>query len=389
MKQREPYTLFPRKMKSGKTVWYYRTYDNDQRTTARSTGQRTKSAARTFVTELLKQNRLVPQKNPLFRDYFADWWTWDKCRYVRGKRVKGARISPGYVENCRAFLDHHIMPNFGNKRISAISVKMIEDWQMSLLEKPSNRGTPLSPTSVNHILRTLKTMFKEAVRIGDFAFDPTAAVQFLRENRKEKSFLNPDEIHELFDQSKMQQIWNADLRHFTINLLAASSGMRMGEIQALQIKFVYDGYLHIEHSWAKKHGLSDPKYGAKRDVPVPSKTLGSLKDLIHLSPYQEPEDFVFWGIHGKKPVDQKTIDEALYDALSKIGISEEDRVQRNVTFHSWRHFFNTYFRTKIPDVKLMQLTGHRTRRMADHYTHFKLDDFRDVLEIQENFFKGA
>ena len=40
MRQKEPYTLFPRKAKNGKDVWYYRTYDSDGvRTTAKTTGK--------------------------------------------------------------------------------------------------------------------------------------------------------------------------------------------------------------------------------------------------------------------------------------------------------------------------------------------------------------
>jgi integrase len=55
---------------------------------------------------------------------------------------------------------------------------------------------------------------------------------------------------------------------------------------------------------------------------------------------------------------------------------------RNVTFHSWRHFFNSYFRTKIPDAKLQQMTGHKTQEMTDHYTHFRIEDFNDVRLLQ-------
>ena len=73
-------------------------------------------------------------------------------------------------------------------------------------------------------------------------------------------------------------------------------------------------------------------------------------------------------------------------AFERIGISPEERKNRNITFHSWRHFFNTYFRGRIHDSKLQNLTGHRTDTMTDHYTHFSIEDFRDVMEIQEEYF---
>ena len=281
-----------------------------------------------------------------------------------------------------------MLPYFGEKRLSAITVKTIEQWKLSLLEKQTRFKKPMSATSVNHVLRTLKTMYKEAVRISDLSYDPTDAVRFLKENRKEKSFPTIQEIHQLFDKSKIQENWNGDLKHYTMNLLAACTGMRLGACQALQNQYVFDGYVQVEHSWARKYGLTDPKGKSKRCVPIPSKTLCCLKELIEISPYQESDDFIFWGVSGKKPVDQKTISEILYEVFEKIGITEEQRIERNISFHSWRHFFNSYFRTKIPDVKLMKLTGHKSLKMTDHYTHFQLEDFKDVVEIQEDFFSG-
>jgi integrase len=49
------------------------------------------------------------------------------------------------------------------------------------------------------------------------------------------------------------------------------------------------------------------------------------------------------------------------------------------------HQFNTYMRGKVDDAKLQQLTGHRTLRMVDNYTHFFLSDFRDVVAVQEQY----
>ena len=73
------------------------------------------------------------------------------------------------------------------------------------------------------------------------------------------------------------------------------------------------------------------------------------------------------------------------DALKKIGISPSERKEWNITFHSWRHFFNTLLRGKIHDAKLRALTGHRTLEMTEHYTKFRLEDFTDVVKVQNEF----
>jgi hypothetical protein len=41
-------------------------------------------------------------------------------------------------------------------------------------------------------------------------------------------------------------------------------------------------------------------------------------------------------------------------------------------------------RGKIPDAILRQLTGHSTEAMTDHYSHFRLEDFKPIVEIEES-----
>ncbi len=116
MRYKEPFTLYSRKMKNGKSVWYYRTYDSDgNRTSGKSTGLTSKTAAREYVTKLIKTDEIDLKDNPRFRDYAAKWWLGDECPYVRGQRARGS-IGRSYVDSNRGYLVHHILPHFGDKR---------------------------------------------------------------------------------------------------------------------------------------------------------------------------------------------------------------------------------------------------------------------------------
>ncbi len=76
-------------------------------------------------------------------------------------------------------------------------------------------------------------------------------------------------------------------------------------------------------------------------------------------------------------------------ALENIGIPDTERRERNISFHSWRHFFNTLCRVgMVPDSKLQRITGHHTQKMTEHYTHYKIKDFKDVMQIQEEIFSA-
>jgi hypothetical protein len=69
---RSKYGVEIRRTPSGKTIFYYRTYDpQGVRTTAHSTGQTTRSAARAYCRNLLKQGCLIPSPEPTFSEYAA------------------------------------------------------------------------------------------------------------------------------------------------------------------------------------------------------------------------------------------------------------------------------------------------------------------------------
>lgn len=61
MRFHDPFTVFPRKHPSGRVVYYYQTYDeNNKRTVPRSTGKATKPAARVYCFDLYKKDKLIP-----------------------------------------------------------------------------------------------------------------------------------------------------------------------------------------------------------------------------------------------------------------------------------------------------------------------------------------
>jgi len=99
MRYREDFSLYRRRLPSGKSVFYYQTYDeNGKRTPGRSTGQTTKTTARAYCNGLLKDGKLRPSeqvKAPTFAEYAKGWWEYDTCPYLqqRKKRRKMRRKS--------------------------------------------------------------------------------------------------------------------------------------------------------------------------------------------------------------------------------------------------------------------------------------------------------
>lgn len=255
------------------------------------------------------------------------------------KRAREQRISKSHAKIQRGNLKKHILPFFKSVKLRNINTKLIEKWLLSLHDTAK-----LSGTTINHNLATLKVMLKEARRLGYIISDPTVDVSQYAEHPVNKEILSIEQVKDLFREDNFQLLWKGNITHYTLNLLSASTGMRMGEIQGLKVKAVHNGYIEIIHAWERSYGLKEPKYGSYRNVTIPSRVEKFLNELIQQNKYNSPEDLVFYGNERDKPIYNKTISKWLYRALEGIGVKYEKGVKRTITFHSWRHFFNTVMR---------------------------------------------
>ena len=199
---------------------------------------------------------------------------------------------------------------------------------------------------------------------------------------KSRGILTPEEARALFLQS-----W-PDIRANTANLLAAVTGLRQGEILALQRQNVKTGYLEILRGWNQRTGeLNETtKSGRIRYVPLPGKAEIAVHEVMGLSPWRSPDSFVFFAAKlERKPIEGRALTGGLYAAMRGIGINDQEREARWIDFHSWRHWFNSIMiNQKIPMLKVQAITGHLTDEMTEAYYH--LDDMADVREVQEKLF---
>jgi len=371
LRYKEDFTIFPRTLNSGKIVWYYQTYNNDgKRTTARSTGQKTKTAARAYCQRLLKEGSLVPSKVPTFQEYTENWFIYDKCLYIKGRLARGKTFSRTYADIQRGNLKKYLWPYFGKKKLDKITPGEIEKWLFSFIDLGLSRKT------ANNNLNTFSVILNEAERLGVLKENPIQKVAPLTKESKPKGILSLDEIKSLFSS---MSTWDNEFL-FTANILAASTGLRLGEVQALRYENVHENYIHVCYSYERNgYGLKETKTGKTRDIPIPPRV---SELLLSLRKYHT-EGYVFSYDKGQTPIYFKTITQGLYKAMVNIGIDDEQRKIRNITFHSWRHFFNTTLRSQgVIDSKVQSLTGHSSKAMTNHYTHFQVEDYSEILDIQ-------
>ena len=379
----DDFTLFKR---NGR-LFYARFFDDHGRlVTTRSTGQTNEKAARKWARLKLDEELLIKSgKGLTFQEYALDWWLWDRCPYIKRRRLRKKSISPSYADTMRSYLENHILPYFGPMRLQKITSADIDDWFDSLLEKPG-RKKPLSTVTVNNVLRCLKIMLAEARRRRLIAQNPAQDIEPIEGGSAKKGILTLEEVRTLFDKTAMALVWGGDRLHYTLNALACCTGMRMGELQGLRIGCIQDDYVQVFWSWSRRYGLKRPKRDSMREIPVPGKVAEHLQELIGFNPWGEETDFVFFSYRREAPVGDKGITGNFYRALNSIGISEELRRERRLSFHSHRYLFNSTLRNRVAETKLRALTGHRSEAMSDRYYVLSRHDLEDVRRITEGFF---
>jgi integrase len=166
---------------------------------------------------------------------------------------------------------------------------------------------------------------------------------------------------------------------FMANRLAACTGMRIGELRGLRAEHIFDDYIYVCGQYTRYGYKPMTKTKDNRKIPITPLIRREIGDLIKAN----GDGYIFSEDGGGTPVPVERIGRQFESALKKIGISVNEKNERNLTFHAWRHFFNTYLRmNNIADSKVQSVTGHRSREMTEHYTHFDTRQFTEVRDVQ-------
>lgn len=376
---KKPFSLYRRTLKSGKKVYYarYRLPDGSM-TPGRSTGQISKRSAEAVAYATLKEGLPVRSKYQYIKYFAKDFFSWEG-EWAVSKRSAGKRISPEQCTTKNLQVENHIIRVLGGLFIEKIDSETVRYFRNRLYSEG------LSSSSVNKILGCLSDILKAAVEKKLLSNMPV--IERVAASQNDRGILTHDEVKSLFTQE-----W-PDFRGYVANLCAAATGCRLSEILGMRFCDLEPGYIHIKGVWVTQTGRWRPglKNGRKtRRVPVPPGVEGKLHDLQERNPYPPtPERFLFYSeFNSDRPmVDRLATSEGLYKALAMIGIDEQTRKARNLSFHGWRHFFNSLLiESRVPLVKIQALTGHLSATMTENYYHpGEMDDVRLIVEKVVDF----
>ena len=236
---------------------------------------------------------------------------------------------------------------FGNKKLSEISPKDIEDYKLARLKE-------VRPSTINRALACLKHLFNIAKRWKKFfGENPVSQVDFFEETKHLERVLNYEEEDSLLACSAP---------HLKpIIICALNTGMRKGEILSLQWSDV-----DLENNLITIDATNTKSKKTKK-IYINTKLRAILLELKLKS---GGEDIVFLG-QDSKPI--KRLRTAFDNACKRANIKE-------LRFHDLRHTAATrMIENGANIVAVSKILGHSTLSMTMRYSHPE-ESIRDALE---------
>ncbi len=224
---------------------------------ARSADLTPEEAAR--IVDILRGRGLVQvaavQKGPGDQDFLAflaQFWDYDRSEYVAEKLAHGQRIGRRRCYDMTCRLNLNWRPFFVGKTLAEITKTDLKAFSAKIAKKG------LKPASINRILDVGTIPLAWAHENELIAANPAEGLRRFSGAGVKRGVLEPDEVSTLFADQ-----WE-DERSYVGNLIAATTGLRAGEILALRVEDIGKDRLFVHHAWSIKDGLKNPKTNEER-----------------------------------------------------------------------------------------------------------------------------
>jgi len=326
-------------------------------------------------------------------DFLKRFWDYETSPYVRVKLAHGHSIGRRHCYDMAGWIRTCWEPFFKDRRLSETRKSDLEAFSLWLVEERN-----LKAKSTNTALSAGTVAMRWAHAEELIPSNPAAAlVKFSRAAAK-RGVLTQQEVKRLFEVS-----W-ADKRSRLGNILAMCTGLRAGEVLAVQVRDIGDDRLYVRHSWSNLDGLKGTKTGNERSVPLLSSVREALLDLARQNPRGVgPTTFIFWSVERQdRPMDFHFLLDGLKDALIAMTLHEVERkipakveeARRHwratkIVFHSWRHYFAARMADRLESRKVMLATGHANGAVFESYADHRTEEvFQEVLMTATETFGG-
>jgi len=344
-----------------------------------------------IVSGLQKRGLLAPEfgtRRKSLGEPFCAWlrnfWTFESSLYVAERLAHGQRVTRRHCQDMTSRVNS--IERILGKTITLAEVRRSDLNNLGL--KFKERG--LAASSINKTLSAAITALRWAVANELIASDPTRGLRGFSGTKRKRGILTQEEV------AKLREIDWPDKRAQIACMVAMTTGMRLGEILAIQRRDIGEELLTIRHSYSISDGLKVPKNGESRVAFLLPEVRSALLALEKTSQHPEAiHRFVFAGRYADRPLDANRILRGFRQALvATQGVSWENKdsrsavlnsyLDRGIDFHSWRHFYAKHI-ADLVEPRTGQLgTGHKSRAMFEEYaSHATAEDMKRLADAAQ------
>jgi integrase len=286
---------------------------------------------------------------------FAEW----SQKWLSAKNDIAASTKRGYVTR----LNTHLLPAFGKSKLTSITNNQIGQW----ITKAIVDGSGATVIKRSHSV--LRQILNAAVLDGRLNRNPAIGVPLPRTKSKEKKALSFKQLRALAVEV---------IGYETLVLFAGTTGLRWGEIAALQCKDVSLLNRTVIVEKAISTGLrgekivSPTKTHQVRTVPFPKDLLPEISQLIESKPAESP----LFQMQGGGILDYNNFMSRVFrPAVARTGM-------KDVSFHTLRHTTASLLISKgAPITAVAGILGHASTQMTlDVYGHLYEDDANKYID---------
>ena len=316
---------------------------------------------------------------PIFLiETLSNFWDFENSEYVKKRIARGYDIKQRNCKEKLGIVKRYWAKYFdADRTVQSLTSRELDDFLMYLrIEKN------LSADTVNKTMTAGNMAFEFLIKEGLITSNPLSSVERFKVNAKKRGIPTETEMKKLME---LNWDWTDSVNKLAFKV-AALFGLRAGEISGLQVCDIDANadLLYIRHSWNDTDKLKDTKNGDDRIIPIEHGVALELLMNARRNPDYSDTSFVFWSpkVAGQ-PMWPSSFEDDFYIAMQRIGISEEQRKERNIVFHSLRHYCATQIAQRASLEIAMKILGHRTEEMtrlySEHETQMKLNNAKEVL----------
>lgn len=279
--------------------------------------------------------------------------------------------SVGQQKDVIGKFNNHILPTFKNFALSDVKVSDVENWQMKLIEK-------LSSGSVKKCREILNLIFRKAFADDKIDKNYVQLADNVQVTHKKKEPYNTLELTQMLENS-------TGWFHMYL-LLSISTGLRVGEVTALQWKDIdlAEGFIYLKRSISNSLIVDETSRTNRtknhhRTIPLDTRALEALKSYSEKKPDNE---WLFVNTRGSNYKDGKSINKCYWKPLLKtLGIKDK-------CMSALRHSFISIMKNNgTSDSWIKSVIGHsQSSKVMDDF-YFTFNHEKNQLSNSNDFFK--